>query len=415
MNVPAHGAPGVLSPWGHLATVVAGGLGAFVLGLALGIRGSDAALLAGLASGSALTVGGIGRVAMGRLGARPARDQVLLVALVGVAASAVGVAVAAWAMFLSVHDLQSLAVVLVAAGSASGAAAVHLGGRVGEASRDVGELARSIGRADMEVVPVDTPTRELGELAEQIRFVSGELERSRAREAALDRSRRELFTWVSHDLRAPLASIRAMAEALEEGIVADAATVNRYHGLLRTETDRLSALVDDLFELSRLEAGPPDLRLEPVPLDGLVEEAVAAMRARAEREGVTLVPRVPEAVEVRVSVPEFSRALANLLDNAIRHTPQGGRVIVDARADGESALVAVEDGCGGIPAPDLDRVFETAFRGDSARGRLTGRGGGLGLTIARGLVEAHHGSIAVDNRPAGCRFTIRWPGLGPAR
>lgn len=401
-------------PWLHPAVLVGGGIGAFLLGLALAIPGKDAALLALVASGSALAVATLGRFVVVRFETRPLRDEALLVAVVGVAASVLGVAVAARAMFISSHDFNSLAVVLVAAGSAAGAAAVHLGGRVGQASQAVGELARGIGRPDAEPVTVEAPTRELAALAEQIRVVSADLERSRSREAALDRSRRELFTWISHDLRAPLASIRAMAEALEEGIVTDIPTVTRYHSLLRAEADRLSSLVDDLFELSRLQAGRPDLRLEAVPLEGLVEEVVASMRARAAREGVVLRPRVTEAVEVRVSVPEFSRALANLVDNAIRHTPRGGQVVVEARADGDIAVIAVEDTCGGIPGPDLERVFDTAFRGDAARGRHAGSGGGLGLTIARGLVEAHHGSIAVDNRSAGCRFTIRWPRLGPA-
>ena len=194
------------------------------------------------------------------------------------------------------------------------------------------------------------------------------------RERALEHSRRELVAWVSHDLRTPIAGIRAMAEALDDGVVADPPEVHRYHLQLVTEADRLARLVDDLFELSRIEADTLALSVETVALDELVSEAVASAAAVAEAKGVRVGRSPGAALADRTSpplvvgsVPELGRAMRNLLDNAIRHTPPGGAVVVEVRPDGDAAEVSVRDGCGGIPAADLDRVFDLAYRGDAAR------------------------------------------------
>jgi signal transduction histidine kinase len=200
-----------------------------------------------------------------------------------------------------------------------------------------------------------------------------------------------------------------MVEALEDRVVTDPATVDRYHATIRQEADRLARLVDDLFELSRIQAGALDLDLEQVALADLVSDAIAATGVAAEARGVTLEGEVHDPVpEVAASVPDLARVIRNLLDNAIRHTPSGGRVLVEAGTDGAHAVLSVRDACGGIPADEIDRVFDLAFRGDAARtpGRV---GGGFGLAIARGLVEAHHGDIAVANVADGCRFTVRLP------
>lgn len=394
-----------------LGVAATGGAAATLLGLGLALPARDAVIMAGLTSLAAIVTVGLGHAVLPAVAHRSVRDQALVVAAAGTVAATVGVAVAAQAMFLSSHDLKALLVILVAAGSAGIATAVHLGARVGAGSRSVAELVRAM--AD-ENGPAPGATLipsalEFDRLADDIAAISADLEQSRARERALDTSRRDLVAWMSHDLRAPMASIRAMAEALNDGLVEDRATVHRYSGLLCSEIDRLSTLVEDLFELNRLTSCPPDLHLETVPLAGLVADVVSSMRPRSTRVGVALEQQVDAGIEVHASVPELSRALCNLLDNAIRHTPSGGRVLVRAGTDKDIAVVAVEDSCGGIPDGDLDRVFDTAFRGDNARSR--NGGGGLGLTIAKGLVEAHKGSIVVDNRPAGCRFTMRWPRL----
>ena len=214
---------------------------------------------------------------------------------------------------------------------------------------------------------------------------------------------------MSHDLRTPLAGIRAMAEALEDGVVDDAATVKRYHVSIRNEVDRLSGLVDDLFELSRINVGSMHLQLERVSLGDLVSDALSSASGIASAKGVRLNGVLDgRSPELELSAAEMGRVLRNVLENAIRHTPSDGVVHVETGVELAQAYVRVADECGGIPEDDIDRVFEAAFRGAAARTPGDGSGG-LGLAIARGIVEAHAGEISVRNLNRGCSFTIRLP------
>jgi signal transduction histidine kinase len=224
----------------------------------------------------------------------------------------------------------------------------------------------------------------------------------------MEASRRELVAWVSHDLRTPLAALRAMVEAVEDGVVDDPETVARYHAAMRAETDRLSALIDDLFELSRAQAGVVQLHLERVGLGDLVADAIAGVATVAAAKGVRLDGRVDgPGPAIHVSTPELLRALRNVLENAIRHTPPDGSVVVEAGTiDPHRAYISVLDSGGGVPEADLERVFEVAYQADSARRE---GGAGLGLAIARGFVEAHRGLISVRNEADGARFTVQLP------
>lgn len=235
---------------------------------------------------------------------------------------------------------------------------------------------------------------------------------ARDRERAAESARRELVTWMSHDLRTPLAGIRAMAEALADGVVGEPAETAEYARRIGRETERLAGMVEDLFQLSRITSGALRLTCAAVPLREVVSEAVAAEAARAAAAGVRLT--AAEAVTwpvVRGSDPELARVVRNLVSNAIRHTPPDGTVVLDAGTSDGRAWLRVQDACGGIPEPDLQRVFEVAFRGSAARSpEALGEGGaGLGLAIARGLVEAHDGEIGAYNHPPGCRFEVHLP------
>ncbi len=329
--------------------------------------------VAAIAIGSSLAVGGLGWLLQYALRRRSIAANVSAVVLVAVAAVTVGVLATASAMFISGHDLRVLLIVFVFAGVVSLGNALWLGRRL---------AAESMWAAQ-----------------------------ARERERAMETSRRELMAWVSHDLRTPLAGLRAMSEALADGVVTDPDTVGTYHQRLLAETDRMSALVDDLFELSRINAGALRLKLDPVDLADVVSDAVATAAPVAAAHGVRLVAEPGTYPAVYASVPELGRVLGNLLANAIRHTPAAGVVSVVGGADDGGAWLAVDDACGGIPEDDLPRVFDVAFRGTRSR---TPRpeaepGGGLGLAIARGLVEAHSGEIAVSNTGRGCRFVVRLP------
>ncbi|MEU0503805.1 HAMP domain-containing sensor histidine kinase [Nocardia sp. NPDC005998] len=236
----------------------------------------------------------------------------------------------------------------------------------------------------------------------------------REQERMAERSRRELVAWVSHDLRTPLAGIRAMAEGLADGVLTGTADVARYAEQIVRETDRLSVMVDDLFEMSKINAGALRLELEPVDLRELIDEVLAANRPNAERAKVLLSAEQPDSeIVVAASDRALGRVLTNLVSNAIAHTPPGGQVAISAgTADGQ-AWARVDDTGPGIAEADLPRIFEVAYRGTAARSPVASdgvsSGSGMGLAIAAGLVEAHHGDITAENRDQGCRFEVRLP------
>jgi signal transduction histidine kinase len=332
-----------------------------------------AVLLLTLASSG--LVGLVGWLVLTALRGRSVTIHIVVLLATTVLAVVAGVVAVAEAMFISEHDLGVLVVVLVAASAVSFALALWSGRRLARAS----------------IWAVE----------------------ARVRERQLEESRRQLVAWVSHDLRTPLAGLRAMAEALEDGIVDDPPTVADYHHRIRAETDRLSGLVDDLFELSRINAGALHVKLYNVPLSDVVSNAVAAATPVARAKRVRLEAQHSGYGVVLGSEPELERVLGNLLLNAIRHTPSDGVVRIHGGSEADRGWVAVTDACGGIPERDLPRVFDVAFRGAAARSpdpdaAPTG-GGGLGLAIVRGLIDLHHGEVSVANADGGCSFIVRIP------
>ncbi len=393
---------------GYLVVLVVGGILTLLATAFLGAPRRDALELLALAVTGSAVAAGLGIAAGRALRTRSLAVQVSVAAGTAIAAALAGAVLAAQAMFVSTHDLRALLVVLAAGATAAGVAALVLARHLGRAAGELQALSRQLAGGEPATPAPDLPA-ELADVAEQLTATWADLEAARARERAMEASRRELVAWVSHDLRTPLSGIRAMIEALEDGVVTEPETVARYHATIRHETERLTQLVDDLFELSRIQAGALDLDLQRVGLADLVSDAIAATGAVADARGVRLDGELTEpAPEVTASVPDLARVIHNLLDNAIRNTPRGGHVRVEAGTDGDHAVLSVRDGCGGIPTHEIDRVFDLAFRGDAARTPGDG-GGGFGLAIARGLVEAHQGAIDVANTEVGCRFTIRLP------
>jgi signal transduction histidine kinase len=337
------------------------------------------------------------------------------VTLVGLGAGAVvvGAYAASRAMFISNHDLGVLSVVLLAAGTVGVSSALVMGRRLGAASSSLVSVARRVGTdtaARSEPLDRRAP-QELVQLARELDIMEGRLDEARLRERTLEASRRELVAWVSHDLRTPLAGMRAIVEAIDDRVVDDPATIARYCRTLREEVDRLTALVDVLFELSRTQAGVLRLQFERVSLGDLVSDAIAGSAPIAAAKGVRLEGRViGPPPELMASAPEVLRVLRNLLENAIRHTPSDGSVFVEAGIDDlepEHVYVEVRDTGGGVPEADLPYIFDVAFRSD--RARTPGNGSGLGLAIAKGFVEAHRGDLTVVNANGGARFTLRLP------
>ena len=312
-------------------------------------------------------------------------------------------------IMLSPGDRAVMLELMGVSGLASLVASYFVGRAVSRASGAVLASVRQVDDSGI-YTPPDVPLpAELAELSQGLAEAHERIGQARAREQAFEASRRELVAWVSHDLRTPLAGLRAMAEALEDQVVIDPREVGQYHSQIRIETERLAAMIDDLFELSKIHAGA--LRLSPrvVGLEDLIADVVASAAPVARAKRVRLTGSAVRGMPVLIDSAEFGRAVRNLVINAIRHTPPDGTIEILGELRSGFACVSVADECGGIPLDDLPRVFDVAFRGESARTPDPSGGAGLGLSIARGIVEAHSGEISVLNAGPGCQFVITLP------
>ncbi|MFN8079145.1 MAG: HAMP domain-containing sensor histidine kinase [Kineosporiaceae bacterium] len=376
-------------------------------------RGTLSIWLLGASLPSAVAVLGLLAV---RWGPRSVPASLAAVSVVAVGSVVVGVVGAARAMFISTHDLAVVLPVTLIAAVVASAVSWFLARQVIGDVRRVRATARSLGAREGSTPPAGGSgggpvLRELAEIDTELIAAGQRLAASHAREQALEASRRELIAWVSHDLRTPLAGLRAMAEALEDRVVADP---DRYHRQIRREVDRLSHLVDDLFELSRIRSGGLALSLQQVDARDLVADVMSGSAAVATAGGVVLDAAVDPA-SLRIDAGGMNRVLANLVINAIRHTPSDGAVRVVGRLLAGEVVLSVSDGCGGIAPEDLSRVFEPGWRGpEPARTPRPDGGAGFGLAIARGIVEAHQGQISVRNTGQGCCFDVRLPVAGPS-
>jgi signal transduction histidine kinase len=278
-----------------------------------------------------------------------------------------------------------------AAGAFAGAAALGSAALAGMEGKEIAHLA-------LLLLPALALSAAVGGLAW--------MRDAATRERSIEAQRRDLMTAVSHDLRTPLASLRAMAEAIDEGVVEDRPTLRRYIGEMRRSVDVLVALVDDLFELAQLDAGALEAEARRATLGEVVEAALAACDAQATHKGLRVEAEIAEAASEACS-PRLTRVIQNILQNAIRHTPSDGTVSVAAtRRPGALELTVVDSG-EGIPADAIEHVFDPFWRGDSAR---AGDGSGLGLTLAKRIVESLGGRIEVRSEPAGgSRFAVVVP------
>jgi len=366
---------------------------------------SDQVTIVAIAVACSGLVCGLGGVLLYVLRRRSIRWSIAMVGLVTVASFVAGLLGTAQAMFLSDHDFEVALWVSLVAGLVSVLFAFVMGQSVVRWSRSLREAARDFGESGVFSSAVKGPV-EFDELAAELTRTSKKLNESLDRERQLESSRRELVAWVSHDLRTPLAGLRAMTEALEDDMVDDPA---RYHTQMRAEVDRMTQMVDDLFELSRIHAGTLQLSMQEISLRDLVSETLAGANPVARARGVRLGGSGEPGVLVTGDPAELSRALTNLVTNAIRHTPADGQVAVQVRSAGPCVEVSVADECGGIPEADLPRVFDVAWRGNHARTPASDSGAGLGLAIVKGIVEAHRGTVSVVNQQQGCRFLVTLP------
>ncbi|MDR6985613.1 signal transduction histidine kinase [Paenarthrobacter nitroguajacolicus] len=355
--------------------------------------------------------------------------QICLVVVATVAVLVAGMVSAFNAMFISARDLEVMWYILAVASAVAVALSLMLGAGVSRNAARLVDAARRLGRG--ETLDHTTGegrgsapamTSELAGLAKELEASSRSLAESREREAAIETARRELVSWISHDLRTPLASMRAMTEALEDGMASD---VPGYYRKIIGQTEQMTAMVNDLLELSKIQAGSLRLRAEPLDLYDLVSDALSDLAPLAAQRGIRLDGGGERECMAVADGPSLARAVRNVLLNAIIYSRPDTEVHVSVGRDGTgrnggNAVVAVQDQCGGIPDEDLPHLFETGWQKDPARIAADGlqgsySGAGIGLSMVAGIVKAHGGSVTVNNVDGGCRFALSLPsGFLPA-
>jgi signal transduction histidine kinase len=344
---------------------------------------------------------------------RTIRARIIGALVAGSVVALINVLFSALLMFASRHDVLLLSLLSFFAVVVSIALGAVLAGSLTDRLRAVSEAAAALATGDL-AIRVPPPTAdaasEVRALTVAFNRMATQLEEAAKQRADDDEARRMLVAAISHDLRTPLASIRAMIEAITDGVVTDAETIDRFHTTMGREIRTLSALLTDLFELSQLEAGQLALSLAPATIPDLITEVVEGLSAQAAAREIHIAAGIEGAVgPVVMDTPAVRRVLTNLVQNALRHTPADGTVAVTARAVAEGVQVDVVDTGEGIPAADLPHIFERFYRGEKSRSRETG-GAGLGLAIARGFVEAHGGRIWVESEAGqGARFSFILP------
>jgi len=381
-----------------LAALIAAGLAAAGYGLQAGV--TSLVILVPLGIATVLATHGLvaGRARIGGL-----RRQFGLLAAVAAAQLAIAVVVFVQLMFVSGHD-AFFAVLVAAYTGALGLWAGRLLGRRALADLDaVRTTLAAVGEGRRDVLTNLAGDDELARLGADVDAMVVKL-------AAEETARRGLIAAVSHDLRTPLTSLRLLVDAIDDDLVLDTATRDEYLRRISANVHALTALIDDLFELSRLESGDIRWEMGNVMLDELVQETIEAMRPHAEAGAVAVHAELaPELAAAQGNPEQIQRVLFNLIQNAIRHTPADGSVVVRAAPASEGAIeIEVADSGPGISASDRDRVFEPFFQGGDRASRSDG-GAGLGLAISRAIVEAHGGRIWLADAEVGTSVRFRLP------
>jgi signal transduction histidine kinase len=369
---------------------------AIVLGVLLGV---------GLATGAGTEL--VIR-ARGRGGVGPLSRQLSIVIAVVITPLLVTLVILGLMMFVSDKDATLVGVIVVL----SGLLGITFAGRLSRAlGHDVatirdGLVAVGAGKRDVKLRAAGAV--ELRELADAANAMIDRLATEEAARDQAESARRHLIAAASHDLRTPITSLQLLAAAIDDELV-DGQVRREYVRRMLTHIEALSALIDDLFELSRLEAGDINWTLEQVAVGQLVSETVDAMRAQADVRGIAVMADLPDQLAPARGNPEkLQRVLFNLIQNAIRHSPADGTVVVRAESLGDTVEVEVEDGGDGIPAAERELVFEAFYRSGTDAARST-NGAGLGLAVARAIVDAHGGEIWLPDTQVGTRVRFSVP------
>jgi len=313
-------------------------------------------------------------------------------------------------MFVSDHDFLLAVVLLVFAGGMAMVLGYFLSSTITERIQLLKNAAEKLSQGNLQTrVPVQGHD-EVAVLARSFNQMAEQLQAADKNQRDLDAMRRDLIAWVSHDLQTPLASMRAILEAVSDGVVDDPETVKRYLNTAQRDVRNLSALIDDLFQMAQLDAGGFPLNRAQASISDLVSDTLESFTELAKQQDIILEGNVdPDVDPIQMDTQAIGRVLNNLIGNALRHTVRG-RVSVWVRRTTQGVEVIVSDTGEGIRTEDIRHIFERFYRGDASRSRNRGTGAGLGLAIARGIVRAHGGDIRVESEVGkGTQFTFFIP------
>lgn len=313
-------------------------------------------------------------------------------------------------MFASQHDLILATILLGFAGGIAIAIGIFISTALTDRIRELDQAAQSIASGNLDTRISYEGQDEIADLSKSFNQMADQLQVAANKQKETERLRRDLIAWVSHDLQTPLTSIRAILEALADGIVDDPATIQRYLRTAQKDVASLSLLIDDLFQLAQLDAGGLQLEVAANSITDLVSDTLESFSTVAARKEIELLGKVEPGVDpVWMDAQRIGRVLNNLVGNAVQYTPSRGRVEVEVTRENNDILVRVKDTGEGIPPDDIQLIFDRFYRGEKSRNRATG-GAGLGLAIARGIVEAHGGEIGLTSNPeSGTCFSFTLP------
>ena len=345
-----------------------------------------------------------------RMRVRSLRSRLVLICALTAAMSLANVAFTSALMFLSPHDLGLLTGLLAFSLGITVYVAYTFSSSTTRSFNEMLETVRTMNAGSLDARVEVRSHDEVGELAGAMNAMAERLENSFARERELEQSRKELIRAVSHDLRTPLASIRAMVESINDGVVEDPETIGRYLNSIQSEAIYLSQLINDLFDMSQMDAGILQLHRESSSIQDLLSDTMESMAAQAAARQLRLDGQVNDSLSpVSIDAQRVQRVLYNLVQNAIRHTPPDGTILLMAQDAGDEVQVDVIDTGEGISEQEFDHLFESFYRPDQSRSRASG-GTGLGLSIAMGIVEAHGGRIWVESQVGvGSKFSFTLP------
>ena len=331
------------------------------------------------------------------------RWSMLVTVFTSVALVFINVWATAQLMFINNHDLILTTALLIFGGLTAIVFGWFIANRISHKLQEVSDGIQKLADGDLSVRVKAKGDDEISKLAKMLNWTVDSLADIEEEKKRTEGLRRDLIAWISHDLRTPLTAVRASLEAIADDIVTEPDGVKEYVNNSLTELDNLRLLIDDLFAIAQIDAGHMSLKFMEASLSDLISDTVSVLNAHAQKRKINIRGEIQaDMPPVYMAPDKIQRVMHNLIDNAIRHTPEGGEITISAKNADKAVKVEVHNTGESIPAEHLPHIFEKFYRGEQARQRDTDghRGAGLGLAIAQGFIEAHQGKIQVESSDA---------------